>query len=98
MPGQAGRPTERTRSSHARCPLLKETVGAGQGLQGLGNVLSEFTLPPADFSHIPLFQPEALTASAVGQVQAFSPPTMAAFKSLTIPAPIQKEVRARSTR
>ncbi|KAK4698316.1 small subunit ribosomal protein S29, partial [Phenoliferia sp. Uapishka_3] len=68
-----------------------DDASSGQGLQGLGNVLSEVTLPPADFSHIPFFQPEGITAAAVGQVQAFSPPTLAAFKALTIPGPIQKE-------
>ncbi|KAL8284256.1 hypothetical protein RQP46_005005 [Phenoliferia psychrophenolica] len=69
----------------------EETSAAGQGSGGLGNVLSEVTLPPADLSHLPLFQPEGITPASIGQVQVFSQPTLAAFKALTIPPLVQKE-------
>lgn len=56
-------------------------------------MLGEVTLPPVDMSHLPDFQPEGITLGAVGQVQAYTPATMAAFKALTIPKLVQKEVR-----
>lgn len=40
-----------------------------------------------------LVSQEGLTPEAVGQVRAYPPQTVAAFKTLSIPTSIQKEVR-----
>ncbi|GAA6022898.1 hypothetical protein JCM11491_006619 [Sporobolomyces phaffii] len=58
---------------------------------GSGNMLSEVTLPPPDLSHLETLHPESVTPSSVGRVKAFPPSTLDAFKTLSIPASIQKE-------
>lgn len=36
---------------------------------------------------------ESLTIGAIGEVQAYSTSTLSAFKALTLPSPLQREVR-----
>ncbi|GAA6043798.1 hypothetical protein JCM8097_007715 [Rhodosporidiobolus ruineniae] len=66
-----------------------EEDGASSG--GSGNVLAEVTLPKPDLSELPTLHPESLNAKAVGEVKAFPAPALNAFKTLSIPGPIQRE-------
>ncbi|KPV75291.1 uncharacterized protein RHOBADRAFT_43782 [Rhodotorula graminis WP1] len=64
--------------------------GAGSGA-GVGNVLSEVTLPRPDLSGLKAMHPEDLAKDTVGQVRAFPGPALEAFKALSMPTSIKRE-------
>ncbi|BGP15615.1 hypothetical protein JCM10213v2_003604 [Rhodosporidiobolus nylandii] len=64
----------------------------GAAAAGTGNVLSEVTLPRPDLKDLEVMHPETLTKKAVGEVRAFPAPAMEAFKALSLPGNIQREL------
>ncbi|GAA5914688.1 hypothetical protein JCM8208_000413 [Rhodotorula glutinis] len=64
--------------------------GAGSGA-GVGNVLSEVTLPRPDLSGLKAMHPEDLAKDTVGQVRAFPAPALEAFKALSMPTSLKRE-------
>ncbi|GAA5855882.1 hypothetical protein JCM9279_001156 [Rhodotorula babjevae] len=64
--------------------------GAGSGA-GVGNVLSEVTLPRPDLSGLKAMHPEDLAKDTVGQVRAFPGPALEAFKALSMPTSLKRE-------
>lgn len=52
---------------------------------------SEFHIPPADMSHLPLLHAESLTPASTNQVFAFNDRTLAAFKAFGLPQELEKE-------
>lgn len=76
-------------SMYAKRKTVDEDVGPATA-----SALSEATLPAPDLSGIAAFQPETLVPAALGQLQAFPDSTLAAFKTFTIPVPLQREVRS----
>ncbi|GAA5940077.1 mitochondrial 37S ribosomal protein mS29 RSM23 [Sporobolomyces koalae] len=58
---------------------------------GASSHLSEVTVAPPDLRSLQVMHPESLTRTSIGQVKAFPDPALDAFKTLSIPASVQKE-------
>ncbi|GAA5917401.1 hypothetical protein JCM6882_000846 [Rhodosporidiobolus microsporus] len=78
------------RFAKAKQQAKGEEDGASAG--GSGNVLAEVTLPKPDLSSLQVMHPEGLNKAAVGEVKAFPGPALDAFKALSIPGSLQREL------